>query len=156
MTDEPKSDRRQILERLKNDHAPESGPIAGGLDPSEAFVIASFHDKDVCARFVTALESAQIAATTSHKGRGIAVEVAVGNRTAVFEILERHQAKEPDKRSRGIRRDYDFRILGAVVGSVIGVMVAALSPQNPVLAIVIWTTLAFALGYTIDWLRKTA
>lgn len=155
MTDEPKADRRAILDRLRADHVPESGPIAGGLDPTDKFVVASFFDKAVFQRFKIALSEAGVEATALREGRKIVVEVSYSDRTTAFEILRRHEATDPDNRPRGIRRDYDCRILGAVVGSVIGVS-ALLTSIPPIVVIPVslaGAVVGFALGWLLDHLR---
>ncbi len=86
---------RSVLKKVAGaqDHPPEAGPLAGGLDATSWVVVAAASSKLKTGRCCELLRAAGLHARTAYHGDDHMVEVPACERHEAFEIVQRNRAR---------------------------------------------------------------
>ncbi len=149
---------RATLQSLGGSTGPnkESGPKASGMQPQDRINVATFHNHEVARGYQRELTQAGVMSTFEIAAGKIArILVDYEDRGKAAEILAEHAAKCPDRRPRGIRREFDYLILGGVLGFSVGTIFVAGAWGNPlaITAPVPFAGIGALCGHFIDRLR---
>lgn len=112
-SDHKDQNRRQALEGLRSANAPlQSG---AGIDSADMILIRRFSNRRSCRRFLGRLSEAGIASKTKSDRAHVSVFVEHSDREQALAITAEHLQRFPDTTRKGLRRDFDLKILVAVM-----------------------------------------
>lgn len=152
----PKSEDRirAMLESVRREAGRKEsvGPMREGLRDDEPLVIASFRDRECCRRFQETLLAAGVMSQARISRTCAEILVDRGDSQQAIELLDRHLREFPDLPPQTSRRDYDFTILGAVIGAVFGliILVADFRTLRDVALLTAFTLLGALTGSFLD------
>lgn len=125
-----------------------------GVQPADRIQIASFHDAKLCAEFQHSLSVKGIMSSSELRNRKTHVSVDYEDRGLAVEILAAYIGR--DRQPKGLRRDFEFLLLGMILGTT-AALVVVVGARNPAVLLpyaASWALIGGLLGHFVDRLRS--
>jgi len=116
------SEIRAAIESIrdKSEATAPAGPLTDGPSPDHRIVIASFFDREVARQHQRKLGEAGIFSSLEVRRRRTELIVDYEDHGRAGQVLDEFREHCPDRPHFGIRRDFDYLILGIAIGVTVG------------------------------------